>query len=67
MNLPVLFDSIILNAQVARTCFFNNQEEEAFLKLNQCQRTIEALFEFRERCLTLVGVCGIDAPFLGID
>jgi hypothetical protein len=54
MNLPVLFDSIILNAQGARTCYFNGQEEEAFVKLEQCQRTIAALRDFRDKVHALV-------------
>lgn len=56
MNLPVLFDSIILNAQGARTCYFNGQEDEAFVKLEQCQRTIAALRDFREKVHALVGL-----------
>ncbi|KAI9006919.1 hypothetical protein DFJ74DRAFT_379708 [Hyaloraphidium curvatum] len=54
MNLPVLFDSIILNAQGARSCYFAGREDEAFVKLEQCQRTIAALREFRDKVHALL-------------
>jgi hypothetical protein len=67
MNLPVLFDSIILNAQGARTCYFNGQEEEAFVKLEQCQRTIAALRDFRDKVHALVSGCVDTAPLASAD
>jgi len=49
MNLSVLFDTIIINANEAKALFSQGIETEAFSKLDEIVKTIHILNDFKNK------------------
>jgi len=59
MNLSVLFDTIIINANEAKALFSQGIETDAFNKLDDIVKTINILNEFKDQYSLMVNLIHI--------